>query len=266
MPTTLEDTWIATPNGRMFARTWRIERPHEDSAPIMLFHDSLGCVELWRQFPESLCLATGRTVIAYDRLGFGRSDAYRGDWGPDFIRREAETVFPLLRTQLGLERFVAFGHSVGGAMAAHVAAAFPSACRALITESAQAFVEDRTLEGIREAKTVFQQPGQLERLRKYHGDKARWVLEAWTETWLAPAFGDWNLDAAMARVSCPTLVIHGELDEYGSVRHPQRIEKATVGPTEVVILAGRRHVPHREDEAAVIALVEPFLRSVEEPA
>jgi pimeloyl-ACP methyl ester carboxylesterase len=266
MPDTLRDTWIHTPNGRLFARVWRSGRPHEDRAPIVLFHDSLGCVELWRRFPEALRHAAGRTVIAYDRLGFGRSDPFLGDWGPDFIRREADTTFPLLRAQLGLDRFVAFGHSVGGAMAAHVAAAFPSACRALITESAQAFVEDRTLAGIREAKAGFQQAGQLERLAKYHGDKARWVLEAWTETWLAPAFRDWTLDAAMARVTCPTLVIHGELDEYGSVLQPQRIGRATAGAAEVAVLPGRRHVPHREDEAAVLALIDPFLRSLENPA
>jgi pimeloyl-ACP methyl ester carboxylesterase len=262
----LEDRWIETPFGRLFVRIWssrNSDRPRQQLAPIVMFHDSLGCVELWRRFPEQLCTMTGRTVIAYDRLGFGPSDPYRDEWGVDFIRREANTYFPRLREQLGLEGFVAFGHSVGGAMAAHCAAAFPSACRALVAESAQAFVEERTVQGILEAKAGFQQEGQLDRLKKYHGDKARWVLEAWTETWLSPEFQSWNMDAALRHVTCPALIIHGEEDEYGSTEHPKRIADTVAGPVTMEILPGCRHVPHREAEAKVLDLVARFVRAVD---
>ncbi|MCR2726207.1 alpha/beta hydrolase, partial [Salmonella enterica] len=86
--------------------------------------------------------------------------------------------------------FIAFGHSVGGGMGICCAAAHPDDCRALITESAQTFAEDRTLDGIRAAQRNFAEPGQLDRLKKYHGDKAAWVLSAWVDTWLSPAFAD----------------------------------------------------------------------------
>lgn len=47
---------------------------HQSSkAVIVLLHESLGSVALWKQFPQALANATGRQVIAYDRLGFGRS-------------------------------------------------------------------------------------------------------------------------------------------------------------------------------------------------
>lgn len=256
------DTWVTTPRGRMFARTWQSRgegAERREVIPVVLFHDSLGSVELWRSFPENLCLATGRSVIAYDRLGFGKSDPFRGDWSTGFIREEARTFFPALREQLGIESFIAMGHSVGGAMAALCAAAFPSECRALVTESAQAFVEDRTLQGIREAKSAFQQEGQLDRLAKYHGDKARWVLDAWTETWLSPEFQAWNLDADLSTVVCPALILHGEKDEYGSVHHPMRLAEAITGETQVEILPGYRHIPHKESEATIIELIRSFL-------
>ncbi len=247
----------------MFARIWHPSGEGMDrgaESPIVLFHDSLGSVALWRRFPERLCTATGRTVIAYDRLGFGNSDPFQGEWSSRFIHEEARTFFPVLREQLGIETFIAMGHSVGGAMAALCAAALPSACRALITESAQAFVEDRTLQGIREAKSAFHQDGQLNRLAKYHGDKARWVLEAWTETWLSPEFLSWNLDADLSTIVCPALILHGEHDEYGSERHPMRLAQAMAGETQVVLLPGCRHVPHREAEDTVVELVSSFLR------
>lgn len=259
------DAWVQTPRGQLFARIWSMggDAPAcQAETPIVLFHDSLGSVELWRSFPERLCLSTRRPVMAYDRLGFGRSEAYRGEWSVHFVQEEARVFFPLLREQLGIERFIAMGHSVGGAMAALCAASFPEACRALITESAQAFVEDRTLQGIREAKLGFQSPGQLERLAKYHGDKARWVLDAWTETWLSLDFRSWNLDPDLSRVVCPALILHGAQDEFGSVEHPARLARGIAGPTQVEILPGCRHVPHRESPAAIVELIRGFLERV----
>ncbi|WP_104992208.1 alpha/beta fold hydrolase [Deinococcus sp. NW-56] len=259
---TPEDRWVEHPQGRLFARVWH-PAALTAKTPLLLFHDSLGSVELWRSFPQALCAATGRRVVAYDRLGFGRSAPRRGPLPPDFIADEARTFLPVLRESLGLETFTAFGHSVGGGMAVECAAQWPGACLALVTESAQAFVEDRTLEGIRVAQEQFAAPGQLERLERYHGDKARWVLQAWTGTWLAPAFAAWSLDPALPGVRCPLLVLHGTHDEYGSARHPQRIGALSGGPARVELLEGLHHVPHREDPERVLALVAEFLASLD---
>ncbi|HEY3928232.1 MAG TPA: alpha/beta hydrolase [Candidatus Koribacter sp.] len=253
----VQDRWVETPGGRLFARSWEVARA--DSGPIILFHDSLGCVELWRSFPAVLAERTSRRVIAYDRLGFGRSDARRDRLRVNFIREEAETFFPALRAQLGFDHFVAFGHSVGGAMAIHCAALSPDACEALITESAQSFVEDRTGAGILEAKALFQDPDQFARLERYHGEKARWVLDAWTETWLSPEFANWSLVDILPKVQCPTLAIHGSEDEFGSRQHPEKIAQLVSAHAEVEILEGAGHVPHREREEWIAERVATFL-------
>lgn len=253
-----EDFRVRLPTGGLFVRQW--SPVQAQGSPIVLFHDSLGCVELWRGFPSALAARTGRAVIAYDRLGFGRSDPRDDTPGTDFIADEAETSFPALLEQLGIARFVACGHSVGGGMAVHCAAKFAAACDALITESAQAFVEGRTLQGIREAQALFADADQVGRLAKYHGDKARWVLDAWIDTWLDPGFADWSLDTVLPRVKCPVLAIHGADDEYGSVRHPERIARLAGGPARVAVMPDTRHVPHREREQAALDLVADFLR------
>lgn len=271
-----QDHGVATPYGRLFARRWKACTHHAtaDSGktsprpPLVLFHDSLGCVELWRGFPALLCTATGRDVIAYDRQGFGQSDARTGALPLDFVEEEARSSLPALQAQLGFTHYVALGHSVGGGMAAHCAAAAaaggePNACEALITIAAQACVEERTLQGIRNARDQFHQhPVQMERLARYHGaseDKARWVLNAWVDTWLSPGFAAWSLQAALARVTCPVLVLHGEHDEYGSADQPARIARWAAGPAQVTILPGAAHVPHREQPEAVAGLVAQFL-------
>lgn len=256
------DHRIRTDQGELFARTWS-PAAGQDRPPILLFHDSLGCVALWRGFPAALASATGHPVIAYDRLGFGRSDAHPGRLDADFIAREGGTVLPLLRQRFGFARFIVCGHSVGGGMAVETAARHPGDCLALVTMGAQAFVEDRTLEGIRHAQRDFAQDDGLSRLARYHGDKAEWVLDAWIGTWLDPGFAGWTLDDAIRRVRCPVLAIHGERDEYGSDEHPRRIAGAG---GEAEILPGIGHVPYREDEALVVDIVRRFLeRSLPAP-
>lgn len=261
---TCRDAGIQFPGGRLFVRIWSPEQPRSRE-PIILLHDSLGSIELWRDFPAALCAKTDRPIIAYDRLGFGQSDANPEKLPLDFIAREAETGFAAVRRQLGIGRFVLFGHSVGGGMAIHCAARFGADCVALVTESAQCFVEDRTVQGIEAARELFKDAAQVERLKKYHGEKAAWVLDAWINTWLDPAFSSWSLSPILPRVKCPLLVIHGALDEYGSPRHPALIGQLAGGGTRMEILAATRHVPHREKEDVVIDMIADFLQSHERP-
>jgi len=254
------DHWVPTNHGRLFARVWAPDNGADGAAgAILLFHDSLGSVELWRDFPLALAEATGRTVVAYDRLGFGRSDAHPGRLDASFTRAEAETSVPALCAALGIAAMIPFGHSVGGAMAVATAARWPARCRAVVTEAAQAFVEDRTAAAIRDARTAFAAPGQVERLERYHGAKARWVLDAWIETWLGPDFADWTIDEELRRLACPLLAIHGDRDEYGSAVHPRRITDRAGGPSAMLILEDCGHVPHREKAPQVLAAVAQFL-------
>ena len=259
---TFTDHWIHHPAGRVFVRDW-LAPPGAGATlpPLVLLHDSLGCVELWRDFPALLRAATGRRVMAYDRLGFGRSDARTAPPSLDFIAEEAAVWLALLREASGLGRFVVLGHSVGGGMAAHIAAQWPDDCAALVTIAAQAFVEERTLQGLRAARASFAEPGALDRLARYHGDKARWVLSAWLDTWLAPAFADWSLDDVLPAVRCPLLALHGELDEYGSAAHPRRLGGLSGGPANVEIIPGVGHVPHRERPGEIVRRVADFLAS-----
>lgn len=252
------DTFVTIDDKSLFVRTWQPDEPAEKT-PIILFHDSLGCVDLWRGFPEALCNATQRTVIAYDRYGYGKSSANPTPQPLDFVSQEAEIYVPALSEQLNISKFIAFGHSVGGGMAVHCAAKYPDVCEALITEAAQAFVEERTLAGIREAKDMFAAPINVDRLKKYHGEKAQWVLDAWIETWLSSGFADWSLRDVLPQVQCPVLTIHGDDDEYGSLAHPNMIVEGVSGDATLKVMQGCKHVPHREDESTVLEAVVGFL-------
>jgi len=258
------DLWIDGSHGRMFVRSWFPERDalRPNHAPILLLHESLGCIEQWKDFPSALANATGRTVVAYDRLGFGRSDRLTAPPAPTFVEDEAAHGFACVLEHLGIERFVVLGHSVGGSMAVHCAARYPEACQAMITMSAVTFVEQRTLSGIRQARAWFADPAQRERLRRYHGERSDWVLSAWIDTWLAPDFATWTLAHALPAVGCPSLAIHGDDDEFGSERHPQLIADHASGQVEQALLSGVGHVPHREQPEQVLERIERFLQRI----
>ena len=251
-----QEAWIHTPQGRLHARIWQ---PTAPGRAFVLLHDSLGSVELWRDFPGLLAEALQRPVVAYDRLGYGRSDAAQGLPPPDFVAREASAGLLPLLDQLGLHEVALLGHSVGGGMAVNAAAQMPDRIGGIVTIAAQAFPEDRTLKAIAEAKVQFRDEAQLARLARYHGDKARWVVVAWTDSWLSPAFASWHVRDVLPQVRCPLLALHGEHDEYGTAVHPQIYAERCGGPAAQFLIPGTYHLPHREQPHTVLQHIQAFV-------
>ena len=48
--------------------------PPSDAPTAILLHEGLGCVDLWRDFPEQLSKTLGCGVFLYSRQGYGASD------------------------------------------------------------------------------------------------------------------------------------------------------------------------------------------------
>jgi hypothetical protein len=65
------------------------------ATPVLLFHDSLGCVALWRSFPRHLASPSHRLPSRRLRPLGSISEAV----GSDFIRMEAQHVVPRLCEQ-----------------------------------------------------------------------------------------------------------------------------------------------------------------------
>ncbi|UTW63709.1 alpha/beta hydrolase [bacterium SCSIO 12741] len=256
-----QDQFISVFGHSLFVRFWAADNnaKQEDLTPILLIHDSLGCVETWGDFPALLSLATKRKVIAYDRLGFGQSEARIELPLPDFIEEEGSRFLPEILNQLKLDKVILFGHSVGGAMAISAARQLAGKIQAVISESAQAFVEDRTINGIRAGKQFFQTEKGISWLQRFHGNKKDWVLNSWTEVWLSEAFQSWSLSNDEQPVSCPTLILHGDQDEYGSIAFPEALKQLVSAPATAVILPNCGHIPHKEMPEVILNQVGQFL-------
>lgn len=258
--TKIEEFKIDVTGGKVYVKVW-IPETTSTASPLILLHDSLGSVDLWKGFPSVLAENLSRCVIAYDRLGFGMSDSRVELPSMDFIAEEAVKYFPAIKEYLSIQHYIILGHSVGGSMAVNIASRDPD-CEAVITVSAQAFVEDITIKGIEDAKKAFEKPEQITRLEKWHGSKAKWVLHAWTDIWLSAEFANWSLQSSISNVCCPVLAIHGENDEYGSTAFPEYISRNAGGKSSMLLLKNCGHMPHKEKSREVICAVEEFLGEV----
>lgn len=172
LATSSSEQFITVHNASIYVKTWTPQNVL-DSVPIILLHDSLGCTEMWRDFP-------------------------------------------------------------------------------------QAFVEDRTREGISKAQIDFADVTMFSRLKKYHGEKTPWVLDAWIKVWLSSEFSQWSLRSDLPKVHCPVMAIHGDSDEYGSVKFPEMISSLAAGHTEMQIIPSCGHVPHREKPEVILNLCARF--------
>jgi pimeloyl-ACP methyl ester carboxylesterase len=93
--------------------------PGSAEAPtLVLLHEGLGCVDLWRDVPERLAASTGWGVFAYSRFGYGRSDTAVLPRPVTYMHTEALDVLPEVLSTAGIGRHVLVGHSDGGSISA----------------------------------------------------------------------------------------------------------------------------------------------------
>ena len=227
-------------------------------APLLLLHEGLGSVSLWREFPAALAAATGRRVLTYSRAGYGRSIPRRHPFAADYMHREALEALPALRAALGLDRPVLLGHSDGASIALLHAGAGSWPVAALILEAPHVFVEAVSLESIAAAKVDYETGALKPRLARHHAD-VETAFYGWNDAWLAPEFRDWNIEPCLSGITVPTLLIQGADDPYGTLAQIEAIERGIAAAVAGLVLANCGHTPHREQQMAVLAAVTRFL-------
>lgn len=217
---------------------------------ILMLHEGLGCVAMWRDFPQRLAATTGCRVIAWSRAGYGHSQPYGEARTPRYMHHEALVALPALLAALGIERPLLFGHSDGGSIALIFAGAFPQVPLGAVVLAPHEFVEDVTLAGIRAARATWEASDLPRKLGRYHADVAR-VFADWNDTWLSPAFRDWNIEEYLPAIRCPILAIQGEDDEYATMRQIDVIAEQ-VPDTMLLKLSHCGHSPHRDQAPMVL--------------
>ena len=227
-----------------------------EGPPLVLLHEGLGSVALWKDFPAGLAAATGQRVVAYSRFGHGWSDAPSGRRTGRFMEQEALDVLPRLRGRLGVESPIVIGHSGGATMALIHAAAH--AVSGVVALAPHVLVEEVTLAGIRATVAEYESGELRPRLARQHRDPEI-CFRGWSDVWLDPAFRTWTIQPLLPLVACDVLVVQGEADPYGSMVHLETIERLAAGRVETLKLPCG-HAPHLERPEETLGAIAAFVR------
>lgn len=237
--------------------------PPAEAPTIVLLHEGLGCLALWRDFPERLAGATGFGVMAYSRAGYGQSDAAELPRPLDYMTREAVEVLPQVLDAIGFRRGLLMGHSDGATIAAEYAGRVPDhRVRGLVLMAPHFFTESGGLAEIARARDAYAGGDLRARLGKYHRDPDN-AFRGWNDSWLDPGFRDWNVSEVIDYLRIPTLAIQGREDQYGTLRQIDEIESRAYAPVDALILEECRHAPHQDRPEAVLDAVAEFCARLE---
>ncbi|BAO29458.1 alpha/beta fold hydrolase [Sulfuritalea hydrogenivorans] len=234
---------------------------HQINRPtLVLLHEGLGSVAMWRDFPAKLAAASGCRTLVYSRYGYGQSDVLQAPFGTDFMHREAGEALPELLAALDITKPVLVGHSDGASIALLHAGDGRFDVEGLVVMAPHCFVEDISIRSIEAAKVAFESTDLPDRLAKYHRDVRR-TFYGWNDIWLHPEFRAWNIEDCLAGIRCPILAIQGVDDEYGSMAQIEAIaDQATAAAdVELMKLADCRHSPHKDQPQAVIDAMVRFV-------
>lgn len=230
-----------------------------ERAALVLLHEGLGSVGLWREFPGVLRAASGRRVLAFSRFGHGASEPPPEPRTPAFFHKEALEVLPEVLRALEVTQPVLVGHSDGASIALIHAGRF--AVTGLALMAPHVVVEEVTVREIREARERYADGDLRERLSRHH-DHVDAAFHGWCDVWLDPAFRDWSLEADATRVRCPLLLIQGADDPYGTLNQLDRIQARVRGPVRRLVLPGG-HSPHLEHPERVVEAVAGFVEGLD---
>lgn len=194
---------------------------------VVLLHHGLGAIPAWSAQIPAL-LEAGYRVVAYDRWGYGGSQARQGLALPGFEPDRADLLDLVSALEIG--RFALVGHSDGGTIALYFAADHPAMVACLVTIAAHIYVEPMMEGGIRGVFDAFENDPRFRKgLRRYHGENTNQVFANWYYGWCSPENQDWDMRPHLAGIRCPLLVVQGQEDEHATPEHALDIAAGVPG-------------------------------------
>jgi pyruvate dehydrogenase E2 component (dihydrolipoamide acetyltransferase) len=241
-----------------------------DGVPVLLLHGFGADLNSWMFTQPSL--AEGRRAIALDLPGHGGSSKDVGSGDADALVDAVDGAL----AALGIERMHLVGHSMGGAIAALVAAHNPArvvtltliAPAGLGPEINAAFIDGfvrmaRRRDAVEVLNLLVHDPALVSRtmvedvLRYKRIDGVTGALESIARAWFAGGRQTHDLRDKVAALAAKVRIIWGRDDRIIPAAHAEGL--ASHLPVHVLDAAG--HLPHMEKAAEVNRLIRRFIES-----
>ena len=246
---------------------------------VLLLHGFGGNTFSWRFVMDDL--ARAHRVVAFDLPGFGFSDrSPELEYGHS---AQAERVIAVM-DELGIDRAVLVGHSMGGGILQRVAATHPGRVEKLVlVGSVNAAEPDpgrrdagrammRVMTFAQKAPSLCLIGGKFG-LNRTVADPGL-VDETMVKGYMAPLLLPGTVEAIFAmaervrdeapvdlgQIAAPTLILQGAVDSVVPVATAEALH-AGIGGSKLVTVPGAAHMLAEEDPAAFLAAVTEFIDS-----
>ena len=226
----------------------------------MFLHEGLGCIEMWRDFPQKLCDVLQCDGVVYDRTAYGQSSPWPADPGVRYMEIEADEVLPRLLAALAIEDCVLVGHSDGGTIALNYAAHDPAPLRAVVTLGRARHQRTGLPRGHRSRARGLRhhrpapEAGALPRRQCRPAPSICGPTPGWRR-----ASSRWTPTAACPKIEVPVQAIQGEDDDYGSELQLGIIAGKVGGYCETRLVPDCGHSPHLQQPAYVLSEIARFV-------
>ncbi len=227
-----------------------------------MLHAGLGSAALWGDFPDKLAAATGATVFAYSRAGYGASSPVALPRPLSFMHEEARSVMPPLLDAIGFRRGLLLGHSDGASIAAIYAGSVQDhRVRGLTLIAPHFITEDMGIAAIRNTTAAYEQGDLKPRLARWHRH-VDVAFYGWSRAWLDPDFRAWDISDFLAYIRVPVQIVQGENDQYGTIRQVEIAQEECYCPVEVAMIPGANHAPQRERPEVTLDAIAAFANRI----
>lgn len=237
------DGFIAGPLGKL---EYQWISGDAEKPTIVLLHEGLGCVAMWKRFPQLLGQCTGCSVFNYSRYGYGGSDSCKLPRSVNYMHDEAFYLKSVL-AQIPGDQFILVGHSDEASIATIFSGLnYRSDVAGLVLIAPHFVVEEVTFNAIEKIATTYQSSNLGKKLKKYHDQRTDEVFWGWNDIWLSGEFRNWNISHYLKKIMLPVLVIQSKDDEYGTMEQVETVCRLLPGSVETEILEQGGHSPHQK--------------------
>ena len=237
--------------------------PPEERPTLVFLHEGLGCVSMWRDFPEKLSRKTGCGALVFSRNGYGKSDSSNFPKSLRFMHNEALNELPKLLAYYNIKEYILIGHSDGASIALiYAGESSAKGLIGIINEAPHVFCEPITIKSIEKIYESYTKGNLRERLKRYHGENVDNAFFGWADVWLDADFLSWSIESSLPKISVPQLIIQGNEDEYGTSAQVETIEIKSGSTVETFFLTNCGHSPHLDQGTKTLNKMCLFVRKL----
>ena len=229
---------------------------------IILLHEGLGSISMWKEIPRIIHKITKLNVLAYSRFGYGNSSSVDLPRPLNYMTIEAKIYLPLIIKKLKINKYFIVGHSDGATIAAiHCSLNINQNLQGAALLAPHFYIENENISAIK--KTVIEyEKGQLKsKLSKYHKNVDN-AFYGWCRVWLDNGFKNWNITNIIQNIEVPIIGIQGLNDPYGTINQLEVLKNKLKVPFIKKTISNCGHNPFYKYERITIQYLNDFFKNL----